>query len=328
VVNQNDVDVAWEQDIAPFVDGLPPEQRAATITEFADDTKRIPTQVKNQIISNLNSLDPDLVAESASIMDRLDSVRGLPENNFPSNERAFADTVVLLSQNLDPKEAINLARKNTDPNDKARVEVRTAIIKDDEMRSDYPGIVQNSVDPFFGATRVDSINEGKLVKEYGALFEEHFKAGMSVDSAKEKSLQILKRNWGETDITGTARAIKYPPEDYYTVAGNSKYMGDQLLKDVRKDFVFDTPVKSEMLRVVSDQETARTAAQGRPTYSIIVDRGEDGLVPLMGFRWTPDVQQEVDRQTEESRQKVEIQRDPARRGQAKAQEALKGLGSF
>jgi len=297
IVNQNDVDIAWEEDYAPAVDQLPAEQKIAVTAQFVDDTKRIPKQVKQQVISNLNSLDPDLVVEAASLMDRLDNVRGIPEHNFSSNERAFAEIVVLLQKNLDPKEALDLARKNTDPNDRARVEMRAKIIKDEEFEDDYRDEVNDAFDPFFGFTRVDPINEGKLVREYKVLFEEHFKAGMSKDAADRKAKEILKRNWGETSTTGKTRAIKYPPEDYYTVAGNSEYMGKQLLADVRKGFFFDREIDSDMIRVVSDQETARTATQGSPSYMIILDLGEDGLSPLVGFRWKPDMQAEVERQT-------------------------------
>ncbi len=328
VVDQNDVDLAWEQDIAPTVDQLPPEQKNAAIAQFVDDTKRIPTQVKQQVTSNLNSLDPDLVVESASLIDRLDNVRGIPEDNFSSNERAFAEIVVGLQKNLDPKEALNLARKNTDPNDRSRVDMRTKIIKDEEFADGYRDEVNDAFDPFFGATRVDPINEGKLVNEYKVLFEEHFKAGMSKEAADRKAKEILKRNWGETAVTGKARAIKYPPEDYYTVAGNTEYMGKQLLADVRKEFIFDRKITPDMLRVVADQETARTATQGKPSYMIIVDLGEDGLSPLMGFRWRPDMQGEIDRQSLAQKERLKELRKPGGKIKEVAFEALKDVRSF
>ena len=310
VLTQKDVDLTWDEDIAPAVAGLPLEQKNASITEFVDSTKVIPTQVKNRITSNLNSLDPALVVESAGLMDRLDGVRGIPEDNFSSNERAFAENVVLLSQNLDPQEAFNLARKNTDPNDRARIETRTQTIKDEKFRLGYPDTVDDAFSPFFGATRLDPINEGRLTREYGVLFEQHFKAGMDESAAQAKAIQILERNWGETNITDAPRAMKYPPDDYYAVAGNVKYIGDQLLAETQAENLFGREIAPEMLRLVSDQETARTAGLGEPTYSVIVDLAEEGLVPIQGFRWKPDMTAEIERQTKAQEKRVKKLRTP------------------
>lgn len=292
-LTQDQVDLTWDEDIQSEIDALPPQAKNASIAQFVDGTKIVPTQVIKQVTSNLNSGDVDLVIDSANLMDRLDSIRGIPDTNFSPNDRAFAETVVGLQQNMDPIEAVKLATQNTNPNDMGRIDARASLIKADKMQLEYPAIVDNAFDPFFGSTSVTGVAQGQLTKEYGVLFEEHFKAGMSKDAAKEKSIQIIKRNWGETNVTGKAQAIKYPPEDYYAVNGSVDYIGRDLFTSVSDANIGLPTFKKEDLLLISDQTTARTASQGRPSYMVMIDSGEQGLFPLVGFRYIPDMQKQV-----------------------------------
>jgi len=293
-LTQDQVDLTWDEDIAQIVNELTSSAKNASIAQFVDGTKLVPTQVTRQVTSNLNSDDPELVIESADLMDRLDSIRGIPDTNFNPSDRAFAETVVGLQQNMDPLEAVKLARQNTDPNDRGRIETRTGLIKSEKMQLEYPSIVENAFDPFFGSTTVDSVSTGQLTREYQVLFEEHFKAGMSKDQAEKKSIQIIKRNWGETNVTGRAKAIKYPPEDYYAVNGSVDYIGRDLFTSVKDANIGLPEFKKENIILISDQTTARTAAQGRPSYMVMIDSGEQGLFPIVGFRYIPDMQKQIE----------------------------------
>lgn len=305
VVSQEDVDLAWDETLAPSLEGMDAEQRAASIEEFVDSTKVIPTQVKERVVSNLNSGDPNLVAESAGIMDRLDSLRGIPDDAFSPNDRAFAETVVNLSANMEPKEAVDLARRNTDPNDRARVKDRQEIIKEEEF--DYAEMIEAEFDPFFGATRVDQINRGKMTQEYQTLFEEHFKAGMDQDAAHRKATQIMKRNWGESSVTGEARAMRHPPEDFYAVGGKTDYIGKQLIEDVKESVFLAEDVELGDIRLVADQFTSRSASSGRPQYIVQVITESDGIITLPD-PWMPDMKPEVERQKKENQSRLETMR--------------------
>lgn len=307
-LTQSEIDLTWDQDIAPALEGLPVPTINASIAQFVDGTKIVPTQVIRQVNNNLNSNDPALVIESADLMDRLDSVRGIPDTNFSPSDRAFAETVVGLQQNLDPIEAVKLAKQNTNPNDKGRIEARQGLIKTEKMELEYPSIVENAFDPFFGSTTVDEVSRGQLTREYKVLFEEHFKAGMSKDQAQEKSLQIIKRNWGETNVTGKAKALKYPPEDYYAVNGSVDYIGKDLFTSVADANIGLPDFKKEDIILVSDQTTARTAGQGRPSYMVMIDSGEQGLFPIVGFRYVPDMQKQVIKVQKENEQDITEQR--------------------
>jgi len=128
-LTQDQIDLTWGEDIQPNIEDMPAQAKNATIAQFVDGTKIVPTQVIKQVTSNLNSDDPQLVIDSADLMDRLDSVRGVPDTSFSPNDRAFAETVVELQQNMDPVEAVRLAQQNTNPNDRGRIEARTSLIK-------------------------------------------------------------------------------------------------------------------------------------------------------------------------------------------------------
>lgn len=244
-------------------------------------------------------------------MDRLDGLRGIPNNNFSPNDRAFANAVVDLSQNMDPAEAIELARRNTDPNDKARIEVRQDKLKEEKksfLFDDYKEVVENAFDPFFGSTTVDPISADQMTKEYGALFEQHFVAGMSEDAAKEKALQLLQRNWKDSSAVGPTRAMKYRPEDYYSVAGNVDYIAAQLHKSTIDNNVFPFEFSKDDMRLISDDTTSRQAATGQPSYLVMIDRGEEGLFPIAGYRFVPDVTAEVKRQQSLNQERLELGR--------------------
>lgn len=303
VVSQQDVDLAWDTQIAPVLATVDPELRNATIEDFVDNTKIIPTQVKTRITSGLNSMDPALVAEAAGLMDRLDSVRGIEDTPFSPNERAFAETVVALSANMDPQEAVNLARRNTDPNDSARVEMRQQILDDEEYN--YASKMEDGFNPWFAASRVDSINQGRMTQEYQNLFDEHFKAGMNESQAHNKAIQIMQRNWGESSVTGRTRAMKYPPEWFYSVAGKADYIGEQLLADVAGEGnIWGEDITLNNIYLVADQYTSRTASTGRPQYIVQVMTEQYGLVTLPD-PWTPDMQAEIARQQADNQRRLE-----------------------
>lgn len=300
-LTQKEVDMVWDEDIAPILSQAPPVLRSADVANFVNSTKIVPTSVVKQVNNDLNSGDPALVSEAADLMDRLDSVSGIPDKNFSPSDRAFAEVVVALQQNMEPNEAIKLARQNTNPNDKGRIEAREGIIKEQKFALDYSNIVADSFDPWFGSTTVNDVSKGQMTKEYSVLFEEHFKAGMSKGAAEQKSLQIIKRNWGDTNATKKTQVIKYPPENYYAVNGSVEYIQRDLYKSISLGNIGLGEFKSSDIMLISDSVTAREASMGKPTYMVMIDYGENGLFPLVGFRYTPNMDEQIQKVTSENK---------------------------
>ena len=245
-------------------------------------------------------------------MDRIDKVRGLPDNSFSANDRAFAQTVSDLSVNMEPEQAIELARRNTDPNDRSRIEARKDQIKEMQKgfgADTYREQVEDHFNPWFGSTTVDDISGDKIAKEYGDLFEQHYLAGMDEKAAKAKALEIVGRNWKESKVTGKTRVMKYAPEDYYDVAGNTEYIGEQLHKAVLENWFGDVNFSKKDIIILSDDRTAREASAGMPSYLVYVNHPSEGILPVYAegapARFLPDVSAEVKKQQEANREKVE-----------------------
>lgn len=311
VVSQKDIDFAWDE---KYSKGLSddPVLKSAQITEFIDDTKAIPTAVKQQVINDINSEDPDLIVNAADFIDRIDVVRGLPENSFSANERAMSKAMSGLIKNMVPKEALALARRATDPNDRARIDLRTEQIK--EMKKppwnkrplNYITVVQ---DLFDDAAEHD---EAALANEYGALFEQHYIAGMTREEAETTAAKILERNWG--DFNG--QFMKYPPSDSYMVAGNSDYIVDQLYSDVLEFGMGGLEFEKDDIVLMSNQQTARTKSAGQPIYGVSVFVEGEGLIPLVGFKWMPDTQAEIARLEKKHETSVRTKRESQKKREA------------
>lgn len=307
-LERSEVDYAWDNYYSKVTENMTDQQNSAFVAQFVNSTKIIPSSVTAQVENNLNSGNVDLIVQSADLMARLDQVRGLPEDNFSANDRAFAESVTELSLNMDTELAVKLAKENTNPNDSARIEARKGIIKEEEFSDDYRDDVEDGFESFFGFTRVDDISGDRLAKEYGSIFEQHFISGMSEKKAKAKALEIVKRNWRESDVTGVTRVMKYAPEDYYDVAGNTEYIGDQLFKEVRDTTFGLGEFSKENIILMSDDRTSREASAGQPSYLVYVNTDE-GLIPVLAegapARFVPDVQAEVKRQQKLNREKLE-----------------------
>jgi hypothetical protein len=301
VLDNKVVDEFYSVKVAPAFEGMPPEMVEAEKANYVDRFKRVPAALKAEIANGLQSNDVDLIAQSAGLMDRLDEVPGLVDRSFSAADQAFASQVVSLSQNMEPQEAVKLARQITDPANSARVEAAESRIKA-ELKSDpemYRGTVDDHFDPFFGSTKVDEVSGWTLAREYKSQYESFVKAGMSEGSAKEKALNIIGRNWSVSEVTG--KVMKYAPDQYYQVNGSVDYIKPQLIADIKENFVgaeFSDAV------LIGGKHTSRTAATGQPEYSIMLVTDE-GLIPLQAGSWKPDMQKEIDRVTTENKAMID-----------------------
>ncbi len=307
VLTQKEVDEAWSNDYQSAVDKLPVDLQNASIAQFVDDVKIIPKQVNNQIKQNLVSDDPDVVSNASDLINRLDSVRGVNDLKLTPEERAFATSVSGLMQNMEPQEAIKLARQNTNPNDSGRIETRKQTIKNEKLKENYLDVVESSFAGFFGPD-VDQVALGQLTKEYSVLFEQHFIAGMDEGNAEDKAIQLMERNWGKTEATSKTRVIKYPPEDYYAVNGSVEYIQQDLYNSVKSANIGLPEFESDELLLISDETTSREASNGRPSYMVMIDQGDQGLFPLVGFRYLPNYEEQIEKTKTENEKRLEQER--------------------
>ncbi len=164
-------------------------------------------------------------------------------------------------------------------------------------------------------------------------------------AAKAAADRSLKRLWGVTHAGGKARVVMHPPERFYELPhGDVRpgYIEKQLERDVlgleREDgqkVATEITIMGELagisarqrglkvskddlrtaepgaIRLVSDVQTAREAATGRPSYSVVIQTDTGALVSL-GKRWRPDVEgerAEVEAIRAKAKEKLVLTRD-------------------
>jgi hypothetical protein len=58
----------------------------------------------------------------------------------------------------------------------------------------------------------------------------------------------------------------------------------------------------------SDQQTAREATTGKPSYMVMIDREDEGLFPLIKFRYVPNMQEQLETVKTENEKRLEQER--------------------
>ena len=324
ILTNEQIDSYYKRNLNDSLNELPQEQGAAAKAQFVERVKQVPTLMKNEIVNGLRSENPELIAQSADMIDRLDSIPGLVDRDFSATDRAYGRLVADLSENLDPREAVKLAQEQTNPNDKARVEARQAQLK--ALVTDKPDMYADAItgefSPFFGTNLLDTANTPAMTKEYQTLFDAHYTAGMDDSNAKQKALQIMERNWKEFE----GKMIKYSPADYYQVGGDSTYIKDQLYNDITQTQLLPFEfTRDDIVIMGNNPHTSRTASTGQPEYLIGINTDTNGFVALNGFYWKPDVNAEIERREGMSAAQVKQLRAKRRPDEFGGQVPFRGL---
>jgi len=324
VLTNEQIDSYYKRNLNDSLNELPAVEGAAAKAQFVERVKKVPTLMKNQILNGLRSENPELIAESADMIDRLDSIPGLVDRDFSATDRAYGRLVSDLSENLAPAEAVKLARDQTNPNDKARVEARQGQLK--ALVKDSPDMYADAIDDEFGAMfgegALNVSNTPAMTKEYQTLFDAHYTAGMDENNAKQKALQIMGRNWKEFE----GKMIKYSPADYYQVGGDSTYIKDQLYNDITQTQLLPFEfTRNDIVIMGNNPHTSRTASTGQPEYLIGINTEENGFIALNGFFWKPDVNAEIERRQGMSAAQVKQLRSKGRPDDFGGQVPFRGL---
>lgn len=256
---------------------------------YVDSMKMVPNALRAEVDTKLLSGDPDLVVQAGALIDAIDQVPGLQDPFTPTN-RAFADWVVKLSQNMTPQEAVQQAEALTDPRNKNRIEARQ--VEFTEMQKGFNSrdfSVDDVIERGFFNINVppSELDKANMQLEYKDVVEAHFLAGMPIADAEERAAKIVQRNWKEQTFLGRTEAFKYPLADYYSVEGSVDYAEKQLLTDVKTNNVFPEEVTRDEIFLLSDKRTADEAALGQPTYLIYAV--QNGQFINTGQRFKPDV---------------------------------------
>lgn len=137
--------------------------------------------------------------------------------------------------------------------------------------------VANPVNGFFNAPFAGGETATlKATSEYRRAYESAFVGSNGNEKAARKTaIADLKRVYGVSNVTGSARTMPYPPERYYHVSGvDDKWMQAALKAEVEDWFgARGSKVNLERVALIPDSTTAAEAQQpgGRPGYRVVVE---------------------------------------------------------
>tara|TARA_R110000772_G_scaffold24711_2_gene64930 strand:- start:5916 stop:8039 length:2124 start_codon:yes stop_codon:yes gene_type:complete len=257
--------------------------RVETQANLIEVLRIIPKGLSQEVNIALQSGDPERIALAAILMDKANQFPGMADQLVTTNQYAFATNMATLMQTMTPEQAVDLANKNTDPNDLARVERVTKQIKDEEYIDNYPSWTEDAI----GDAPYRQMD--KAVNQYKTLFETMLKSGADETAAKNYADGIMQANWREDPQFGF---MQYPPSEFYSVDGDSEFVRIQLYDYVIDNFASGYIPNMDDIFIESDGYTARTAATGKPYYKVIV-RNENGVFEHDSDYWAPDMEGEI-----------------------------------
>ena len=300
-VEQKDADEYYEKHYEPKVAAVDPVTRKEADVNLVRSLKKVPAKMKSELNALVASQDPNNIALAAQYADGFDDIPGLLDSTFDKNTQAMMETVVDLLPNMKPNEAVQLAQKITDPRDRARIDAISEQLKEKKIE-DYQSEVKSEMEGWlwFGPD-VKSFNQDQLTSEYKSVYEAFRKEGLSEGKAKDKAVKTLRRNWKEFN----GYIMRYSPVDFYAVNGETDYIMKQLVKDVATETIGATPIEKKDLFLVSDERTSREASTGKPTYRVFYRDESGSIIPMMGFRWSPDIEGERNRIMEANKRKLQ-----------------------
>ena len=256
--------------------GLPtnPDLRRAQQATFVQRSGHVPKQLKDEIQAGLISQDPEEVSNAYRTITQIQEIPGVGETAFSKNEIVLATHMdSFIRSGIPPEDALQMARNIVGTGSeqmKARSEARATEIKDDDDTFGAPVYATEVTKQFTGMFESESDFQQSggfdaLVSNYGKLVEGFYRAGSTIDQAKDNAARSVQANWGR----GEFGLMKYPPKQYYKlpVTEDTSYIRTELQE------LFDQQgmqVNAEDIFLVSDATTARQASTGQPSYSIMI----------------------------------------------------------
>ena len=264
----------------PKFEGGTIEQRLLADYNFINQVRHVPVPdgIKMSVNGMLQSGNPEEVLQAARFLDRVDEVPGKFKAVVSNENRAFAGQLVqYMNAGIPGDEAYKLAQKYIREDAAERLAVRTKQIKK-EFDEDVSEWVEESTglkpgDRGFADAR----------KQYQDLFNAQYLEGAEVEASKNFANRVMTSNYKES-IFGP---MMYPPEDYWAdSSGSVEYMKRAIAYEVRlenPDIQFD---EDEDIFLLTDDETARKASVGEPTYRVMI-RDSNGELVVRSGRFNP-----------------------------------------
>lgn len=287
------INTAYKKTIAPALASMDPQESLKNKLRFVSQTNKIPSLMENEIKAQL---------KGGSASQRLDAaklLRGIQEQSpiasvaseLTETEHARADRYMdLIEAGIPEEDVIETIDRQDSMTNQNTSEIRSKEFKTLFDKSDAISRATNQFDGFFTrepGLSVETGTETRLVEDMQALAESYYRDNPDIERAMEYASKNIERTYGVTKTGGGGkRLMKYAPENFYAVNGNTRWLEDQLEAEIQQISGNET-VKRNDIFLVPDSRTAREASKNTPSYQVVI-RNEDGTLRSVAGRWQPD----------------------------------------
>lgn len=321
--DRKQVDTHFDNVEAPKLENLSPEDRNNEIVNYIDRVGILPKTVSGRLRATMRNGSLDNQIASADLISKLQEVNPQSLNELDGTDVAYSLSLTsALRGGLEPTEAFAQTKEIFNPlaedvRKTLKVEFNALEIspkKDFNQEfgtSWWSKLFNNEADLSKSALGVKQAEEDYL-NEYQRQF---ILNGGNQEDAKARALTVIGRNYGPTGVTGSDRIVKYPPENYYGVAGlSNEWMTNQVQQQVNN--ITERDVDMDDIAVVADIQTAREIHNNtEPRYSIMLknDNGayepiiKNGLVMRMKFDATEAVRKKNEEWEKERQENIDEQ---------------------
>lgn len=261
------------------------------ILPLIDRTGIIPKEIKGTIKSMLRSSNPDDVVFALSTMDLMEMQN--PEA-FATDMGEDALKKVLDYRNdlsfRNKEDIVERIRRSEDPSmSQAR---KDAEAEGRKLAADVSdGVIIDHFDPsiFVSGPSVplDPLSAGQLRQEFERLYAQEYSRSGDPEIAQENALKLLDTVWGQTEVGGEKRLMRYPPEKHFAPIDSSyDWIKEQAETKLRP--ILDG-MGAEAFTLIADAKTQGQIAQGqRPSYQVVVKTKDGTFEAIPNTRITFD----------------------------------------
>lgn len=300
--DRNRVNKAFEASL----DGASPLADQEHISSAAQLTARtgfVPKAMFNAVRSGLQSNDPETVAMSAEVANRI--LAESPTAFAPYGGRDFVEnTLSDYKRNAEFGDATEAGQAIIDgraEHPKNLTDEAKRVAKDLSLSD----IQDHFDDWYFSDPNLgNAAEQAELMASYSTLFQQAYVETGDVDAARSRALGKIDRVYGPNSVTGSKRVMKYPPQKFYSpVAGSHDWMTSQIEKEVSEFAYGDKTqkpdwlanglslgkagnwVRSEQIKMVSDAQTKQEIDRGISPSYVVYFTSKDGTLEQLPQRF-------------------------------------------
>ncbi|UOF77759.1 lysozyme [Caudoviricetes sp.] len=287
---------------SPQVSQMQPQERNIAITNMVVKSGGVPTKLKGDIQAASVSQDVNMVTNAADLIDRvsISNPHMVKQLGDESSLRRIDMINDRINAGYQPEQAMKTVDEILDPRNaplKEQVDADiSALLKSNKTY--FSDKVDKYMSPWFATIDSTPMAKDSLLMataEYRVRWEDVYRKTRDAAQADKEAARLMT-DWSITGVNPSRALMKYAPENYYQIENqDSDWIRKQAINDVM-DMNKDLWVKysredlKDNLYIVSDPSiTPRMAANGKPTYSLILMKDDTPIVLSKG-NWMPDVE--------------------------------------